>query len=529
MSGILRARRKRRRTLAIAVAGLCLLGLLGSAAAVLRDEPAEASPVADTFVAPVFLREVSSPSGEPLKRPLGLASDGDRLYVTDALAGAVFVFGMDGMYLRTIGEGRLQVPAYADCDRRTREVFVTDRGLGLLLVFEYDGSFVETLAVTQGRDEEKEELDPFAPLAVEVAEDRSLLVSDVSEEHRILYMRRSGEVLDTFGEADSADPESGLNYPNAVKRVGGSTWVADSNNRRFVEYDRQGAISRVLRMDKVMRGFDILPSFDGASLQIVAADVLSHRIVTVDEEGEQLGTVGEPGGGDGEFAFPNDVIVENGIMYVADTGNARVQMWEWAPDPEESIADILLSGSFGLWPILFLSPIALLPLVRPIEVTVSPETLVTLAEASKDRVWRRVRLVTLVGQSAEEAAAVGIPVLPFGGPSPDAEAFAEELMLDSSKATILALALQSRVLLTEDEDLAVVARAKDVEVVEPEWFVDEFTRAAEESAEESAAEPAEDRAAESAADEDWAEEPAEELADEPAATEDRAEEPGDSP
>lgn len=84
--------------------------------------------------------------GPPLQRPVGLAMVGDRLYVVDALAHAVFVFGLDGKLLfqfgrRGLGPGEFNYPIGVAADRHGH-VLVTDTMNCRVQVFDLRGNFV---------------------------------------------------------------------------------------------------------------------------------------------------------------------------------------------------------------------------------------------------------------------------------------------------------------------------------------------------------------------------------------------------
>ncbi len=58
------------------------------------------------------------------------------------------------------------------------------------------------------------------------------------------------------------------------------------------------------------------------------ADQFNHRIQVFDRQGEWLGSWGEHGREPGQFDRPSDITFDDaGLIYVADFGNARVQVF----------------------------------------------------------------------------------------------------------------------------------------------------------------------------------------------------------
>ena len=63
--------------------------------------------------------------------------------------------------------------------------------------------------------------------------------------------------------------------------------------------------------------------------RIYAVDVGAHRILVFDREGALVKTIGERGGGEGQFNFPSHIAIDsNGWLYVTDTMNFRIQIFD---------------------------------------------------------------------------------------------------------------------------------------------------------------------------------------------------------
>lgn len=58
---------------------------------------------------------------------------------------------------------------------------------------------------------------------------------------------------------------------------------------------------------------------------VYVADLSNHRIQVFDMEGNHVDTWGTPGMGDGQFLFPYDAVTHDGFVYVADSVNDRIQ------------------------------------------------------------------------------------------------------------------------------------------------------------------------------------------------------------
>jgi Mg-chelatase subunit ChlD/DNA-binding beta-propeller fold protein YncE len=87
-------------------------------------------------------------------------------------------------------------------------------------------------------------------------------------------------------------------------------------------------------------GLDTAP--DGT---VYIADAGAHDIHALDATGRGLRVIGGPGGGPGQLAGPRDVTWDGGRLYVADTGNSRVQVL----DPATGVAVAQWTGLGRPW------------------------------------------------------------------------------------------------------------------------------------------------------------------------------------
>jgi len=273
----------------------------------------------------------------PLERPVSVLSAPGRVYVVDSQAKAVRVFDDRGGERSVIGSGTLGVPVYAARDGKRGVLYVTDREKRTVFAFDdTDGSLIGTIAPQPSTDDTRSaEATAWAPLGIDVAEDGTLWVSDVLSRHRVLELEPDGTIVRELGGARAAEEATGvavvLDYPNGVALSADEVWVSDSNNRRIVVFGRDGGFRRVLDVDALARGMAFLPASAETSSFVVVADALAQDIAVWDLSGAVLGRFGGPGVAAGQLSFPNDIAAsaDGERLYVADTGNRRIQVWTW--------------------------------------------------------------------------------------------------------------------------------------------------------------------------------------------------------
>ncbi|MEW5958853.1 MAG: hypothetical protein AB1801_14060 [Chloroflexota bacterium] len=279
-------------------------------------------------------------SGE--RSPVYLATDKTgRVFVTDRLQHAVFVYDREGTYLDTIlgpnltlseyvskhAGGDLQPPA----DTIAYNLFQPD------VYYQKLGEFEQTLPAP----------DPvtWSPLGIRFDGSGKMLLTDVASEGFNVIREFPAEVVLAASWQEFDPPESKFGaygqgngqflFPNAaVADSQGRIYVSDGNNGRISAWDGQehfrfhfgqgsgdGALS-------LPRGAAI----DGRD-RLHVVDAVGQNVKVYDVSGEEpafLFTFGDWGLGDGQFNYPNDIVLDaNGRLYIADRENNRVQVWSY--------------------------------------------------------------------------------------------------------------------------------------------------------------------------------------------------------
>ena len=140
---------------------------------------------------------------------------------------------------------------------------------------------------------------------------------------------------------------------------GDNIWIADKGSDLVVRFDPQGRVSMVFgrkaeASDESAHPLEHpkppLPPVDGMFRQVtdvtwdsdgniyIADGYINSRIARYDQEGNWLGSWGEPGSGPGQFNTPHAILADRqDRIYVADRGNARVQVF----DPSGKLLQII--------------------------------------------------------------------------------------------------------------------------------------------------------------------------------------------
>ena len=156
------------------------------------------------------------------------------------------------------------------------------------------------------------------PYAV-AADDRMLIVADpgLSAVHIFDHGRKRYSLLNSAGGTAFGSPVGAALGSNSM-------YVADSAvNRVFVLDERR-------RLVREIGGFERPTgvAFDRTRERLYVADTHAHAIRVYDREGQFIGSLGERGSADGQFNFPTHLDIRNGRLFVNDTLNFRIQIFD---------------------------------------------------------------------------------------------------------------------------------------------------------------------------------------------------------
>ena len=311
----------RPRTVVIGITAILALTAIAVAVSVLvrrPEAPVLLPPPVDESIVISYAGILPSEEETPLANPLGIASDGKRLYVAEADAGRVVVSLAEG---KRIGEipvppspgARLAYPTGVAVTDDGRLAVVDGAAARVVLMEATITDEPEVLGVL-GRDERGAA--PIQPTSVTYA-DGTFLVSDAMT-HDIKVYDAEGTYLRSIGQ----ETEPPLVYPAGVVHSGAVVYVADSNTG-VVSVLTSGSgrlLSTFPDTYSLPRG--MTPVGGGVAL----VDVFGPTVYICDVSGERVHVIDNesvPGAG---LSAPESVvwIAEQQRLYVTDGSQGRV-------------------------------------------------------------------------------------------------------------------------------------------------------------------------------------------------------------
>ena len=249
------------------------------------------------------------------------------------------LFSSDGKFLRNVVQGKFQGPCTGIAFDNS-EVFCSDEDANQIVVCGMDGSFVRSFSSS-------DDVSSFGPSGLAVDGKGLLFVVD-GRRARIVVLRRDGSLVLTFGESGSGDGQFSLPRHIALSAAG-ELFITDSFNHRvqvlLVQlFAFNGVVWQVFDVcGKFVRAFGSRGSHRaqlhypaGISLDraghVLVGDYENCRVQIFEQDGTFVTMFGSRGSAAGQFEVVNAVHVgcNDGAIYVADSGNMRVQVFGFA-------------------------------------------------------------------------------------------------------------------------------------------------------------------------------------------------------
>lgn len=249
---------------------------------------------------------------QQLNTPMGVTSDGSKIYIANAGKNQIDVFDQKGKWVSQIGrggtkEGELNYPVDAALSP-TGGLYVADFYNQRIQVFSTSGAF--QFSFPKG--------ERIRPAALDIDSSGNVYVADVNSQSIKIYSPK-GELIREIGGPGTGNGQ--FNFPNgiAVNQNGTEIYVSDSQNNRVQVFDGQGEFLRMIQPKDAMGLPKGIALADDGRLYVT--DALLHKVYIFDQKGILQETWGQQAGA---FHFPNDVFVKNGKVLIVDRGNNQV-------------------------------------------------------------------------------------------------------------------------------------------------------------------------------------------------------------
>ncbi|MEE4355811.1 MAG: SMP-30/gluconolactonase/LRE family protein, partial [Desulfococcaceae bacterium] len=239
------------------------------------------------------------------------------------------------------GDGELEEPAGIAVHENT--IFIADTNNRRIQKFTTDGIFLQKWSASGNNPGEF-----YQPRGLAIDENDNIYVADANN-HRIQKFNSFGKLLKIWGQEGTGNGDFGTPYGLHVKDD--HVYVADTKNDRIQVFDPDGEYEDQWGTEGDDPGRLNDPSgiaFDDEG-NIYVADWENHRIQKFNPDRSFNSVWGSFGDETGKFNNPQALIVVNGFIYVADTGNSRIQKCDLLQGGNPEKWEILKTGSLQMY------------------------------------------------------------------------------------------------------------------------------------------------------------------------------------
>jgi DNA-binding beta-propeller fold protein YncE len=247
----------------------------------------------------------------------------DRLCVSDAMNGAVYIIDQQGIIKKKISKVKgiqLGSPVGVCLDDR-HNLYVSDSANGGVIRFNPRYKFERVFVA------------PRDSRITGITFSKGILYGVDTLNHRVLCFDREGKQTFSFGERGAGNGQ--FNFPTHIDADGEFIYITDAMNFRVQIFDHKGMFVRVV--GSWGRGGGNFSKPKGIAVdpkkRIFVTDAMFDNVQIFSGEGAFLYFFGEPGKQDGEFWMPMGIMVNgDNTIWVADTYNNRLQVFKLLED-----------------------------------------------------------------------------------------------------------------------------------------------------------------------------------------------------
>ena len=265
-----------------------------------------------------FVQFFAGRDSQAMLRPYAVAADDQMIAVVDPGLRIVHVFEPgESRYLAISGGGDTLFESPVGIAIGRSAIYVADSAVAKVFIFDRAGGYrgaIEGLSRPTG-------------IVFHSDSDRLFVVDTL--ENQVLMFDGAGNRQGAFGVRGVGEGQ--FNFPTSIALHGDTLLVNDTLNYRVQMFALDGTPLGSFGEIGDGSGQFALSKGLGADAQghVYVADALSNYVQIFDMDGRFLLSFGGMGGDVGNFRLPAGVYVHNRLIYVADSQNGRVQVFEY--------------------------------------------------------------------------------------------------------------------------------------------------------------------------------------------------------
>jgi DNA-binding beta-propeller fold protein YncE len=265
-----------------------------------------------------FMNALAGEKKTGMVRPYAVAVQGRKILVADPGAKAVHLFDLERRkHLAIFSAGDQPLASPVGVALSESRVYVADSALGQLFLFDHKGNLLKFVA----------DLQRPTGLAFDHSADRLYVAETLA--HRVAVFDSDGNRLFDFGARGTKGGE--FNFPSHLSISAEKLLVNDNMNFQIKTFSLDGRELTVFGKHGDSSGQFSQPKGVAADSEgnVYVAGATIDRIQIFSAQGEFLLAFGGEGNAPGKFLMPAGITIDNDRIYVADSYNGRVQVFQF--------------------------------------------------------------------------------------------------------------------------------------------------------------------------------------------------------
>jgi len=251
-------------------------------------------------------------------RPYAVAADDDVIAVADPGLRTIHLFSLkESKYELIRNAGNEPFVSPVGISLSGNAIYVADSAAGKVHILDRQGEHEKTITSLN------------RPTGIAFHESSGRLYVTDTVENKVVVFDKSGAKLTEFGARGLAPGQ--FNFPTSLAIYGDTLIANDTLNYRIQLFTLDGVpLSSFGEVGDASGQFALSKGLGAdADGHVYVADALSNFIQVFDNEGRFLLSFGGMGGEVGRFRLPAGICIHNNTIYVADSQNGRVQVFEY--------------------------------------------------------------------------------------------------------------------------------------------------------------------------------------------------------
>jgi hypothetical protein len=242
--------------------------------------------------------------------PTGICVANNQLFIVDKQNHRINIFDLAGDFVSSFGtfgtgSDNFSFPEFIIAD--DTHVYISDSANHRIKQHDFTGAYVSEFGTRGSGDSQFE-----YPMALTIYNEKLYIVD--KQNNRVKVHQKNGTYESQI---------TGFNFPEGITNINDKIIVSDSANRK-IKYYTPG-LSFLFDANTTFSYPTQVREIDGV---LAVVEKQNSHLTFLDDLGNKISDFGEEGSGQNRFNFPYDLVYDNNLLFVSDSFNYRIQVFD---------------------------------------------------------------------------------------------------------------------------------------------------------------------------------------------------------